>query len=150
MTDLTPDVRPVEEVDLGVLSFFDPEADEVFEPKTLVTIKTEMPNGEVRNTNFLIRKVELARVTLELSPEESVELQNSRDHWRNADSDEPVTVNELRANRLMRKFNLASLRLGIVKLELTDAQLENLPARVITELSLAITRDENVQLDNEE
>ena len=36
MPNLTIDTQPVEDVNLDELSFFDPESDENFEPKTLV------------------------------------------------------------------------------------------------------------------
>ena len=150
MLNLIPDVKPVEEVDLNTLTFFDPDADEVFEQKYLIVIKTELPNGELQGVNFLIRKVLISQVLLELSAEDAVELQNAQRDRRERKADEPTTVEEVRGNRLLYEFNLASVRLGLIEPVMSDERLRQLPHYVITELSLAITTPDVVPEEEEQ
>lgn len=135
MTDFTPELIALDDVDAGELNIYNPDEDNVLSALFVVRIKREVDPSQY--TDFQCQHVESSRVFLELTPELAFYIQ--KESSKEFDPDGEFDIETVKLSRAMNKFNRAAVRLGLVKPVLTEAQIAKLPPIVLRDLQEAIT-----------
>lgn len=132
MQELKREIENANEVDLESLSFYDPVKPNLY-PEQVVKLSLGDDGTPVA---FLVRMVVTADVLLELPPEVSHEIQKEGTKREKGD---PITEEELERGRLLLQFHRQAVTMGLVKPELDDVQIAQLPNDIVIELSDVIT-----------
>lgn len=146
--NLNSSVVSLNDVDIDNLNIYDPTASSIVTPQ--FAIEFDAADGE--KTYFLCQGVSSQRVLIEISEESALLIQNT-DEFPEDDEDGNTTPEQMVMSRALREYNLAAVRLGLMRPQLTYEQIENLPPSVLSDLSSAITRsditDEEEDTDGE-
>ena len=122
------------DVDLESVNIYDPNNPTLI-PKFVVQCDT--PQGQV---GFLCRQVEINRILLSLPEKISLALQNfSPRNEEELDEDRALTPEDLLRARYLHEYNVAAVKLGVVKPALTEEQVRDLPTAVIRDIADAVT-----------
>ena len=142
MQEVKQNVVDAADVDLDSLSFYNPDEPNIL-PQQIVRISV----GDEAEQAFLVSPVASADVLLELSSDVSLALQVKYERRKPGD---PLTEEEILRSRMMLEFHHQAVKMGVIRPELTDAQIKALPNEVLSVLSDIITQvDLDLDLDDE-
>jgi len=128
------EIKNASDVDLDSLSFFEPTSPDLT-PQFVVEISLNGDDYEA-NAAFLVRKISSADVLLELPADLAVTIQQETADRKNGD---PITVEEMERSKDMLIYHRQAVFMGLVKPQMDESQILQLPNDVVVVLSNAIT-----------
>ena len=129
MSEVKVLICDITEVDVDALTLYNPAESNDITKQQVVKF------GE---TAFVVKEIGIDRVLLDLPEDVALLLQNRKED-SSRDPDDPVTGEELELGRAFNVFNVTAVRLGLVKPQLDEADVESLPMEVLRKLSDVIT-----------
>lgn len=132
MQEFKTDVQNASDVDLDSLTFYDPDARESLSPERVVNVTLD----DGATVSFLVRNIPSTDVLAELPVHEAIELQQDRPM---PGADETPTEEQIERAQAWKSYHRQAVLMGLVRPELDESQIEQLPNRVCREISEAIT-----------
>ena len=139
------EVIELEDQNLDELDFYNPDEPNDITPKFIVRIEAEKEGS--KPLVFLCQPVTIGRVLLEVPEDIALIIENTRAKTL-PDPNDLITHEQLQEVRAMYEYNLTAVRLGLIRPELTEEQLNKLPGQVVRALADAITAFTNEENDN--
>lgn len=142
------EVINLEDQNIDDLNFYDPEQSNDVTPRFIVSFAAEKEGS--KPVAFECQAVASESVLLELSDDISLILQNTRSLGQTS-PEEDITYERIQATKAIHEFNLMAVKLGLIRPQLTEEQLNKLPVRIISLLADSITaRTNNTSTNNDD